>query len=233
MQICDMTTSVNGTNLKLFIGMPSSLKLRPEIVSAIARQPVDQLNVYLDRIEGDEVANKIHHGGPHRVLHQYPREHYASWKLLYPAASIAPGLIGENISSEGMTEKDVCVGDIFEIGNVVCVVTEPRKPCATINQQFGVQELARKTQNESKTGWFYKILRPGVIKPSDQILLKERKYPTLTLDVCIQALLVKPNKVVLKQMTECDDLSDSWKRPAANYLASNFLADDRARLGEV
>jgi len=218
--------------LNLFKGKPKPLKGNPKIISSIDRDSVDSLSVYLDHIEGDEVRNKQHHGGPNRVVHYYPSEHYLFWKRTYPEIKCAPGEMGENISSSGLDEKNVCIGDVYKIGEVELLVTEPRKPCGTINVQFQVKGLARRVQSESKTGWFFRVLKAGTIHLGDEIELLNRPYPALTIDACVQSLLIAPNKVVLQQMVLNPILSTNWKTPAQTYLDKAELPDDGHRLGE-
>lgn len=216
----------------LFKGRPSPLPHNSDLISAINREATPCLNVYRDHIEGDEVANKIHHGGLNRVIHYYPLEHYAYWAQQYPNTLFEPGSMGENITSFGMTEKTVCIGDVYQIGEVLCTVTEPRKPCATINHKYQVKSLARQVQTTARTGWFYKVLVPGTIRINDEIILKERPYPELTLESCILALLVKPDREFLEVMVQNEALSENWRRPAREYLSTGIMPDDRKRLGE-
>ena len=219
--------------LHLFKGAPAPLKSNQKIITAINRTEVDILNVYKDSIEGDEVYNKIHHGGLQRVIHHYPLEHYIFWKNLFPGTHFSPGLMGENISTAGLTEENVCIGDTYRIGSTLCVVSEPRKPCATINHQFQITGFARKVQSEAKTGWFYKIFQEGIIRSGDEIILEERLYPELTIKECVQALLVHPDRVILEMMGQNPALSNNWRIPAREFLKSGTLPDDRGRLGEL
>lgn len=218
--------------LSLFKGKPKPMEANPKIISSINRDSVDSLSVYLDHIEGDEVSNKQHHGGLNRVVHYYPSEHYAFWKTIYPEIKCAPGEMGENISSTGLDEKNVCIGDVYKIGEVELIVTEPRKPCGVINVQFQLKGMARRVQNESKTGWFFRVLKAGTIRLGDEIELLSRPYPILTIDLCVQSLLITPNEAVLQQMVLNPILSTNWKTPAQVYLDKAVLPDDGHRLGE-
>lgn len=216
----------------LFIGKPALLP-NSLTLSAINRNPVNKIFVNQSSIRGDQVANLIHHGGKNRVLHQYPFEHYEYWSKKYPAVNFIAGSMGENLSAIGLTEFNVCIGDIFQIGSVKCTVTEPRKPCATINKKFKTEGLAREVQNECKTGWFYHILEEGEISIADKIELLERPHPELTLEKCIRALLITPNSEILSLMVANPTLSENWKKPAQQILKTGILADDRNRLGET
>lgn len=217
---------------KLFIGTPSSLP-SSQIISSINRKEVEELIVHTDRIENDEVFNKVHHGGVQRVVHHYPLEHYQYFQHNYPNHNFRPGLMGENVSTAGLLEKDVCIGDVYQVGNVRLVVTEPRKPCATINHQFSIPGLARQVQNTSRTGWFYKVLTPGLLKTNDLLSLIERPYPKLTIELCVQALLVNPNREILELIVNNPTISENWKKTAAVFLVTGKMPDDRPRLGEV
>ncbi len=217
----------------LFRGKPSPLQNHPDLTSAINKSETEELNVLHDHIEGDEVSNKIHHGGLQRVIHYYPLEHYQYWQTLYPETPFLPGSIGENISAFGLLEKNVCIGDIYQIGEVLCTVTEPRKPCATINHKYEINSFARLIQATARTGWFYKVLVTGKMRVNDQVLLRERPYPKLTLESCILALLVNPDRTHLDLMANNEVLSENWRRPAREFLKTGQLPDDRKRLGEI
>ncbi len=217
----------------LFKGRPSPLPQNASIISSINRTATQELNIFVDHIEGDDVFNKLHHGGPRRVIHYYPQEHYEYWRNQFPEAPFLAGSMGENVSALGLTEQNVCIGDVYQIGEVLCSVTEPRKPCATINQHFQINSLARLVQETTRTGWFFKIIKPGKIRVGDEILLKDRPYPELNLESCVLALLVNLDRRVLESMVQNEALSDNWRRPAREFLNTGLRPDDRKRLGEM
>ena len=79
---------------------------------------------------GDRQAGRRHHGGVEKALHHYPREHYDAWRTNFPELSKhwrAPGF-GENISTLGLAEDTVCVGDVFALGGVRLQVSQGRQP---------------------------------------------------------------------------------------------------------
>lgn len=213
----------------LFVGEPQKLS---GIATSIVRESVDRIQVLENFISGDRVANTKHHGGPNRVLHHFPAEHYAALSRLRPDLRFASGMIGENLSAQGLTEASVCVGDVFQIGEVRGVVTEPRKPCATINLRWATTGLARMVQENLLLGWFYRILEPGTIRVGDSLELIDRPFPDLSLQSCAEALLLRPNPDVLQKMMSNPVLSEGWKRTAKTLLETGVLPDDHARLGD-
>lgn len=218
--------------LNLYRGQPSFINHRPEIFTAIDKAEVDLIRVFFDRIDGDGVANRIHHGGSKRVIHHFPREHYEFFREAYSNKEFREGSMWENLSSRGIDESNVCIGDVYEIGDVRLVVTEPRKPCATINHQFGVKGLARLTQEKSKTGWFYQVLSEGLVRRRQELVLLERPFPQLTVESCIQALLVTFDEKVLGLISSNPVISVSWRRSAQEFLKTGIKPDDRKRLGD-
>ncbi|MCM2348832.1 MAG: MOSC domain-containing protein [Bacteriovoracaceae bacterium] len=217
----------------LFKGKPSPLPTNPALISAINRTPCHDLNIFIDQIEGDAVFNKFHHGGPQRIIHYYPLQHYDYWRGQFPETSFLSGSMGENVNASDLLEQNVCIGDLFQMGEVLCAVTEPRKPCATINYQFKINSLARLVQESGRTGWFFKVITPGKIRVGDEIFLKDRPYPELNIASCVEALLVKPDPAVLELMAKNQALSENWRGPSQEFLKTGVLPDDRKRLGEI
>ncbi|VEA79647.1 6-N-hydroxylaminopurine resistance protein [Salmonella enterica subsp. arizonae] len=121
--------------------------------SAIAKVQVDgELMLTELGLEGDEQAEKKIHGGPDRALCHYPREHYRYWAQEFPELAerfVAPAF-GENLSTDGLTEQNVYIGDIFRWGEALIQVTQPRSPCFKLNYHFAISDMASQMQNVGK-----------------------------------------------------------------------------------
>ncbi|MBE0167352.1 6-hydroxyaminopurine reductase, partial [Klebsiella michiganensis] len=145
--------------------------------SAIGKIQVDgELTLGDLGLEGDEQAEKKIHGGPDRALCHYPREHYAHWARELPQQAdlfCAPAF-GENLSTEGLTEKNVYIGDIFRWGEALIQVTQPRSPCFKLNYHFAVSDMAQLMQNSGKTGWLYRVVAGGQVSSDTPITLKSQ-----------------------------------------------------------
>lgn len=151
-----------------------------EKASAIDKQLATG-SVWLDRngLQGDRVADRRYHGGPDRALCHYPVEHYALWRDLYPHLyMIGPAAFGENISTLGLDERQVCIGDRFNWGDALIEVCQPRSPCGSLDRRHNARGLARQMAHSGRTGWLYRTLEPGTITPDSKLRLLERPYPT-------------------------------------------------------
>ena len=81
-------------------------------------------------LDGDAQADLSVHGGPEKAVYAYAADHPQH------AALFAPGVMGENLAIAGMTEADVCVGDIHRIGSVLLQACQPRQPCFKLGLRF-------------------------------------------------------------------------------------------------
>jgi MOSC domain-containing protein YiiM len=169
-------------------------------------------------VAGDEQADHVHHAGPHRALHHYPAEHYPFWRAHYPGfdAAFVPGVLGENISTRGITEADVCVGDVFTLGTAVIELAQPRQPCWKIDARLGIAGLMRAVITAGQAGWFYRVLEPGQIRAGDRLTRIERAGHGITL-AAIWALANcrQPNADQSRRLALLADLpalAPSWRR---------------------
>ncbi len=156
---------------------------RPGSTSAIDKQPVGgRVRIETLGLVGDEQADPRVHGGPDKAVHHYPFDHYAPWReelgdLVAPGRLDAPGAFGENLSSRGLTEDDVCLGDRFRIGTAVVEVSQGRQPCWKLSDRIGVADMARRVQTSGRRGWYYRVLQRGEVRLGDAVELDARPFP--------------------------------------------------------
>jgi MOSC domain-containing protein YiiM len=126
----------------------------------------------------DDQVDRVHHGFPAMALHHFPHETYAWLRHHFGALPrlAGPGSMGENISTLGLTEHDVCIGDRFRLGSAVIEVTQPRQPCATIEQHLGAKGVVKALVAAARSGWFYRVLEPGEAQAGDSLALIERGH---------------------------------------------------------
>ncbi|MCC7096695.1 MAG: MOSC domain-containing protein [Thermomonas sp.] len=141
-------------------------------------------------LAGDEQGDLRVHGGIDKAVHHYPFEHYAQWREDIGARPLldTPGAFGENISTQGLTEATVCLGDRFELGDVLLEVSQGRQPCWKLNDRFNVPDMARRVQDSGRSGWYYRVLHAGHAHAGDALTLIERPHPDWPL-VRLAALL--------------------------------------------
>ncbi len=151
---------------------------RKEIVmSGICKQAVNgAAQVIVRGIEGDEQADPSVHGGLDKAVYLYPHEHYAYWQqqrqeAIGDAQPLQPGMLGENLTTEGLLESALWVGDRLQIGEVLLEVTEPREPCFKFAARMGYAQAVKQMLQSGYSGVYLKVLATGSIKAGDAIAL--------------------------------------------------------------
>lgn len=127
---------------------------------------------------GDQQADRRVHGGPEKAVHLYPAQHYARLATRFPEASAAlqPGSLGENLSCADLVESDVCIGDIWRLGETRLQVCQPRNPCWKIDERFACEGMAQFIAEHRLTGWYWRVLTPGFVHPTDELALESSAF---------------------------------------------------------
>ena len=120
-------------------------------------------------LEGDDQANKKLHGGIYKAICVYPSEHYDLWKEELGKPDLSFGDFGENLTTVGLMEGDICLGDRLRIGSVEIVVTHPREPCITLNARLDTKDLSARIRKSGRSGFYFLVEREGIIKNGDFI----------------------------------------------------------------
>lgn len=166
----------------LFIGQVAQLA-GDSRSSAIVKTAVSgRCLLQAEGLAGDTQADRRAHGGGGKALHQYPAEHYARLAKAFPdALHLVPGGLGENLSSRGLTEDDVCIGDIFRVGGARIQISQPRTPCWKIDHRTGCPGVAAFIAEHGLAGWYYRVLEAGEIAAGDWLEHVERPTASPTL----------------------------------------------------
>jgi MOSC domain-containing protein YiiM len=155
-----------------------------KIPSGIDKRPViEPVALATDGLEGDEHGDVRHHGGREKAVHLYPHDHYAAWRRELPevADHFVAGGFGENLVVGGITEADVCIGDVFRAGAALIEVSQGRQPCWRLNLRFGIGEMAQRVQASGRTGWYIRVIEQGDLAAGATLALLRRPNPDWTL----------------------------------------------------
>ena len=127
------------------------------------------INVKWLGLEGDQQANKKLHGGIDKAICVYPSEYYELWKEELGKPDLSFGDFGENLTTFGLLEDDIYLGDRLRIGSVEVVVTQPREPCITLNVRLGRKDLSALIRKSGRSGFYFSVEKEGIIENGDSI----------------------------------------------------------------
>ena len=214
-----------------------------EQMSAIDKAPIKEaVAVNFMGLTTDEQADRRHHGGPLKAVHQLPVATYEKINAEF-GLKVRVGTLGENLTTEAvnglpaMDESTVCIGDVFQYGqdeiidgnggdSVQLRIVQPRRPCYKINDQIGqfklnkVPNIASWVTKQGIAGWYFQVVRDGMIHADLPVYLIERPYPFATLEKLWQLANSKEkfDAEVIEPWLAIECLEDSWKTVLAKKI---------------
>jgi len=144
-------------------------------------------------LEGDRQADLSVHGGEDKAVYAYPSEHYEYWKEKFPRMDMPWGTFGENLTTEGLLEEAVRIGDRFIIGSAQFAVTQPRLPCYKLGIRFEINNMVRLFLESERIGFYLKVLIEGQIEAGNVIKLVKANPDSETITTIVRR--VKRNAV--------------------------------------
>jgi MOSC domain-containing protein YiiM len=153
------------------VGMPRDAVWRGEVVRTGIFKSAVQGRVALrgHNLDGDAQADLRVHGGADKAIYGYPSEHYGFWCEWLGKGELPWGAFGENLTTEGLLETDVCIGDRFRIGSALLEVSQPRIPCSKLALRHERADLPKHFLASGRSGFYFRIVAPGRLAPGDAI----------------------------------------------------------------
>ena len=196
------------------VGLPREVEWQGRaVLTSIFKTPVDRrLRATTLNLEGDEQSDLTVHGGVDKAVYVYPAEHYEFWRRDLPTADLPWGVFGENLTSEGLLEEHVRIGDRFRVGSAEFVVTQPRLPCFKLGIRFGRPDILKRFIKSGRTGFYFAVLTEGELGAGDSIEMIAKATEGLTVaDVVSLYTTDATNQELLRRAVQSSILPDSWK----------------------
>nr|WP_304219474.1 MOSC domain-containing protein [Fredinandcohnia onubensis] len=212
---------------QLFIGKPKTTGdpnakklMDKEWTSGIFKEPIHSpVMLGKESLTGDGQADLKNHGGPEKAVLAYAATHYEKWQSELNNNEIVAGAMGENFSIVGLDESNVCIGDIYEVGEALVQVSQPRQPCWKPARRFKILDFALRIQNSGRTGWYFRVVKEGIVKEQDKIKLVERPNPEWTIARCNEVMHEKKDDPeATAKLAACKYLAANWKETLAKRL---------------
>ncbi len=202
--------------LSVNVGLPKNVLFNGQIITtAIFKDPVNGPIILRKlNLDGDKQADLTVHGGIDKAVYSYPEEHYYYWRKQFPNMDLGWGMFGENITTEGLLEDAVNVGDQFQIGSAKLVATQPRMPCYKLGVRFGRMDVIRKFMTSGRPGIYFKVLTEGEIKIDDKIKLIKRDKNNVTVKDIVTLYITRNNTdniETMRRATKIRDLPEGWR----------------------
>ena len=204
------------------------------IMTGIFKEPIEgRITLRRLNLDGDRQADLSVHGGTDKAVYAYPVEHYDYWRRELHEMELPLGMFGENLTTEGLLEEAVNIGDRFRVGTAELIVTQPRLPCYKLGIKFGLDDMIKRFLASRRTGFYFSVLREGDVGAGDEIELIGRDAHNVTvLDITksyVNKNFSAKDPEALHQATQVEALPERWRAYFLRKIEtlSNGLVKDR------
>ncbi len=182
--------------ISVSVGLPREVAWKREMVrTGIFKEPVDGPVMIRElNLNGDQQADLRVHGGAKKAVYAYPAEHYDYWRHELPEVTFSWGNFGENLTTQGLLEDSLHIGDRFKIGSAMLQVSQPRMPCYKLQIRFGRDDMIKRFLLSGRSGFYFSVIEPGEVRAGSEISIVSRDAEQLT--------IADTNRLYLEQARE-------------------------------
>lgn len=213
--------------LSVNIGKIVNQPWRDGTPSALHKSPVKgKLALAPNGLVGDEQADGNNHGGEDKAILILPSETYSNLQI-----DRDYGFLGENLTTSGLSEDEVCLGDRLQIGNVLLEVSQPRSPCWKLAQQaqslthWRQGDFLKAYSEQGRVGFYCRVLVAGQVQANQDISWLTRneqqgfvRIPLAKLFIAKSTPHRPESKTLLQQALKPPALSTAWAQGIGKLL---------------
>ena len=205
---------VVGTLVSVNVGMPKDVAWQGKTVfTGVFKDPVSgPRRVRKLNVDGDGQGDLGGHGGEQRAVFVYQLQSYRYWERELGRSDFVHGQFGENLTVEGLSDDEVCIGDHYRIGTAVFEVTQPRVTCYRVGLRMNDPRIPALLVSHRRPGFYFRVLEEGDVEAGDEIIrLASGPEPMTVAEV--DALLYLPGhpRQQLLRALRIPALSPGWQ----------------------
>jgi MOSC domain-containing protein YiiM len=216
-----LMTALEFDIVSINVGKPKTLVFAgKELATGIFKKPVAE-PVFLSflNFEGDGQADLVHHGGSDKAVCVYPYDHYAYWEKEL-GLKLEAGAFGENLTVKGLIEEIVCIGDVYQLGEAIVQVSQPRQPCHKIAKKHGIKDFPLLIQQTGYSGFYMRVLQEGWVPKESKLKLVTRHPFGVTVSFANEIMYHdKNNQEGIERILRVEELSESWRKTLLKRLS--------------
>jgi MOSC domain-containing protein YiiM len=207
--------------LSINVSRPKTAEHRgKQISTGIFKTPIEgRRTVRNTNIDGDGQADLTVHGGVNKAVYVFPFEHYSWYRNLLERRDLDFGYFGENLTTDGLLENQVRIGDRFQIGEAIFEVSQPRSPCFKLAMKVGASKILKPFLSSGRTGFYFRVVQEGNIEARNAIerIYSDADAPTVN-EITRLYYFERQDIAGLRKAIGTGALSEVWRRDFAKRL---------------
>jgi MOSC domain-containing protein YiiM len=195
------------------VGLPQTIQVNGvSVLTGIFKEATNErLMLRQFNFDGDGQADLRNHGGEFKAVYAYPHEHYPTWQSELKRDDFRFGQFGENITSEGLLETEIFVGNVYRFGEALLQITQPRVPCFKLAIRMNDPQMTKHFMKAQRTGYYMRVLEEGMVGAGDKITLEREDPQRLTVRDINNLLYFEPNKELAEKAIQIESLAPGWR----------------------
>ncbi len=198
------------------VGLPRPIDTpRGPVLTAIFKSSTtDRLRVVRHNLEGDGQADLSVHGGENKAIYGYPSEHYPVWSKELGRSDLTPGQFGENLTTRGLLERKLGIGDVLSVGSAVLAISQPRAPCFKLGLRMKDPSFVRTFLRRGRPGFYFRVVEEGELGVGDAFRRIETGPTGITVhEVWDLSYGSNEDPARLSLALQIPTLGDEWTKP--------------------
>ncbi len=191
--------------------------------TAIDKQPVDgPVRAARLGLQGDQVADTVHHGGVDQAVYVFSREEL-DWWAGELGHEIRDGQFAENLTTRGIDVNEAEVGERWQVGTALFEVSSVRIPCNDFKNWQRVngyddRAWVRRFTERGRPGPYLRVLQEGELRAGDELQVVHRPGHGITVSTMFRALTT--DRSLLPELLTLERLPDNIRRVAERYVGT-------------
>jgi len=209
--------------LSVNAGLPQHCEWAEIGRTSIDKQPVaGPVRVATLGLEGDQVSDTRHHGGPDQAVYAFAREDLDHWAATL-GQEVRSGQFGENLTTSEIDVNEAEIGERWRIGTVMFEVASVRIPCNNFKNWMGASGYdngawVKRFTAEARPGPYLRVLEEGSLSAGDELVVVRRPGLGVTVSTMFRALTT--DQALLPELLAVDGLVAGARAKAEKYVAA-------------
>ena len=168
-------------------------------------------------LEGDEYADKEHHGGVEQAVYAYAREDL-DWWTEQLGRELRDGIFGENVTTAGIDISAALIGETWRLGTAVVQITAPRIPCVTFKSWLDEPHWVKRFAAAGRPGAYLRVLTPGVVEAGDELTVLSAPSQEVTVAESMRAFY--GDRDIMRRLLTVEGRGTKWDEIGADVLSA-------------
>ena len=126
--------------------------------------------------------------------------------------SLPWGAFGENLTTEGLCEDTLCIGDVLRVGSAVLQITQPHMPCYKLELRLNRDDMIKRFLLSGRSGFYFSVIERGDVAAESKVEILDRDPYGVTVSDIVRLYLGQTrDPELLQRATNVGSLPENWK----------------------